>query len=86
MNIHVSNLSLNVLAVDLKRLFAAYGDVLMAVVFRNEENSRSLGTAIVDMPNDAQAAQAIMCLNNTLLDGQKIMLREISHKGSDRSN
>lgn len=86
MNILVTNLSVNVLAGDLKRLFAPYGDVLMAVIYRNGSNSRSLGTAMVEMPNDSQAAQAILCLNNTLLDGRKIELREDRHGDRDRNN
>lgn len=85
MNIHVSNLSGHVVADDLKNLFAAYGQVLMAVVFRDAENRRALGTAIVEMPDDVQASQAIEGLNHTLLGGEKILLREARHSGRDKS-
>lgn len=81
MNIVVSNLSVHVFAHDLRKLFTAYGEVLMAFVFRSEANSRSLGTAIIEMPNNFQAVQAILCLNNTLLDGRRIMLRESRQEG-----
>lgn len=86
MRIHVTNLSTYVFAGDLKKLFMAYGNVLLAVVYRNEDNSRSLGFAMVDMPNDAQAAQAILCLNDRVLDGRKMMLSETRSEGCDRRN
>lgn len=85
MRIHVSNLSVYVFAGDLKKLFTAYGNVLLAVVYRNETNSRSLGFAMVDMPNDAQAAQAILCLNDVVIDGRKMMLREARGEVVDRN-
>lgn len=86
MRIHVSNLSVYVFAGDLKKLFKAYGNVLLAVVYRNEANSRSLGFAMVDMPNDAQAAQAILCLNDVVIDGRKMMLYEVRGEVVDRRN
>lgn len=82
MNIIVSNLSVHVFAHDLRRLFTVYGEVLLAFVFRNAETSRSLGTAIIEMPNSVQAVQAILCLNNTLLDGCRMTLRENRHEVS----
>lgn len=86
MRIHVSNLSVYVFAGDLKKLFMAYGNVLLAVVYRNETNNRSLGFAMVDMPNDAQAAQAILCLNDVVIDGRKMMLYEARGEVVDRRN
>lgn len=86
MRIHVSNLSVYVFAGDLKKLFTAYGNVLLAVVYRNATNSRSLGFAMVDMPNDAQAAQAILCLNDVVIDGRKMMLYEVRGEVVDRRN
>jgi RNA recognition motif-containing protein len=86
MNIHVSNLSEHICADDLKSLFAAYGQVLMAVVFRDPENRRAPGTAIVEMPDDGQATRAIDGLNHTLLGGEKIQLHEVRHKTRVRRN
>lgn len=74
MNIHISNLSGQVFAADLKKLFTAYGDVVRAFVFRHEGNGRSLGFALVEMANEAQGAQALLCLHNTALDGRPMML------------
>lgn len=82
MNIHISNLSVQVFAADLKKLFTAYGEVVRAIVFRNETSGRSLGFAVIEMPNNAQATQAILCLHNTALDGRQMMLCEIPPVGS----
>jgi RNA recognition motif-containing protein len=86
MNIHVTNLSLNVIDSDLRKLFAAYGEVNTAVIVRNKLNGRSLGTAMIDMSNDIQAAQALLCLNNTVLDGRPIFLSEIKYSIRDHKN
>lgn len=77
MNIHISNLSVQVFAADLKKLFTAYGEVVRAFVFRCEKSGQSLGTAVIEMPNNAQASQAILCLHNMSLDGRKMMLCEV---------
>jgi RNA recognition motif-containing protein len=86
MVIRVSNLSLNVMDADLKNLFAAFGQVSSAVIVRDKLNGRSLGTALIDMVNDAQAGQAILCLNNKVLDGQSILLTEIRYSIRDHKN
>ncbi|HEX2533909.1 MAG TPA: RNA-binding protein [Chitinophagaceae bacterium] len=86
MQIQVSNLSANVFADDLERLFAEYGEVAMAVVFRDSESGRSKGVAIIDMPNDEQAVQAMLCLDQTLLDGRMMELRSIGYSSGDRRN
>ena len=72
MNIHVSNLSLNIIDSDLRKLFAAYGDVNSAVILRDKLNGRSKGAAIIDMEVDSQARQAIQCLDQTMMDGKSI--------------
>jgi RNA recognition motif-containing protein len=86
MNIHVANLSLNVIDADLRKLFGAYGEVNSAVIVRDKLNGRSLGTGMIDMVNDIQAAQAMLCLNHTLLDGMPIYLSEIKYSIRDHKN
>ena len=86
MNIHVSNLSLNIIDSDLRKLFAAYGDVNSAVILRDKLNGRSKGAAIIDMEVDAQARQAIQCLDQTMMDGKSISVTEIRHSISDYKN
>lgn len=79
MNIHVSNLSLNTIDSDLRKLFSVYGEVNSAVVVRSKANGRSQGTAIVEMINESQATQAILILNRKMLDGKKISVSEIEY-------
>ncbi len=79
MNIQVSNLSLNTTDSDLRKLFSVYGEVNSAMVVRSNSNGRSQGTAIVDMINDAQAAQAILFLNRKMVDGKKISVSEVEY-------
>ena len=86
MNIHVSNLSLNIIDEDLRKLFAAYGEVGSAVIIRDKNNGRSKGSAIIDMLNDRQGRQAILCLDQTVLDGKAITLSELKYSIRDYRN
>lgn len=86
MNIHVSNISYNIIDADLRRLFAAYGEVSSAVIVRDKLNGRSKGTAMIDMVNDAQGRQAVLCLDQTILDGKPITVSEIKYSIRDYKN
>ncbi|AXY72992.1 RNA-binding protein [Paraflavitalea soli] len=77
MNIQVHNLSLNVIDSDIRKLFAAFGIVDAAEVIKDKLNGRSKGHAIVDMPVETQARQAIITLDQTMIDGKKISVREV---------
>jgi RNA recognition motif-containing protein len=79
MNIHVSNLSFNLIDADLRRMFSAFGEVNSAVIVRDKYNGRSKGTAFVDMNNSLQAAQAILGLHNSTVDGKRISVSEIEY-------
>ena len=76
MNIQISNISLNMIDADIRRLFTSFGIVDSAEVSRNKFNGRSKGVAQVMMPNEAQARQAIISLDNTMMDGKKISVSE----------
>lgn len=77
MNIQVHNLSLNVIDSDIRKLFAAFGIVDAAEVIKDKLNGRSKGNAVVDMPVETQARQAIITLDQTIIDGKKISVREV---------
>ncbi len=85
MNIHISNLSVNIIESDLQKLFTAYGKVGFVVIVRRT-NGRSNGNAFVDMPVHAQGQQAITALNNMKLDGEKITVREIEYRAGEFNN
>ena len=77
MNIQISNLSLNTIDADLRKLFAPFGAVDSATVIRNKFNGRSKGSAIINMPFDVQGRQAIVSLHQTMMDGKKISVDEL---------
>ena len=86
MNIHVSNLSLNTIDDDLKKLFATYGIVNSAVIVRDKWKGRSRGTALIDMLDSKEASYAIKSLNNTLIHGKMISVSEIKFSIRDNMN
>lgn len=85
MNIHVDNLSLNIIEDDLQKLFAAYGSVVSVIIVRSN-NGRSKGAAFIDMPVHAQGKQAIAALNNMELDGKRITVHQIEYRPGEFNN
>lgn len=61
---------------DLQALFAKYGSVLRADVLKDKMTGRSRGFGFVEMENDAEADKAIQELNNSDLDGRKLVVNE----------
>jgi RNA recognition motif-containing protein len=76
MNIQVFNLSMNTADRDLRKLFSAFGMVTSAEVARDKLNGRSKCNALIEMPIDSEARQAIESLHQTLFDGKKISVSE----------
>ena len=76
MHIQVLNLSMNTGDRDLQRLFSTFGIVTSAEVLRDKFNGRSKCNAMVDMPVDSEARQAIVSLHQTALDGKTISVSE----------
>ncbi|MDI3318346.1 RNA recognition motif domain-containing protein [Pinibacter soli] len=77
MNIQIFNLSMNTADRDLRKLFSPFGLVTSAEVIRDKLNGRSNCNAMVEMPVDQEARQAIASLHNVLLDGKKISVTEL---------
>jgi RNA recognition motif-containing protein len=86
MNIHVANLSLNIIERDLDKLFAAYGQVGFVVIVRDKVNGRSMGSAFIEMPQQAEGEQAILALDQMEIDGQEISVREVKYKAGEFNN
>jgi RNA recognition motif-containing protein len=76
MNIQVFNLSMNTGDRDLRKLFSAFGIVASAEVARDKLNGRSKCNALIEMPIESEARQAIESLHQSLLDGKKISVSE----------
>lgn len=77
MNIHISNIGLDVTDKQLRKLFGPFGVVDQVTVHRNSLNGRSLKKGEVSMPIAAQARQAIASLDKTVLDGKVISVSEL---------
>lgn len=57
-------------------LFATFGTVVSAVVLKDRMTGRSRGFGFVEMENDEEAKKAIEELNNSDMDGRKIVVNE----------
>ena len=70
----------------LKELFANYGEVKSAEVSMDAFTERSRGFGFVEMPNEAEAQNAIVSLNNTNQHNRVISVKAVNpkenHKGS----
>ncbi len=76
MNIQIFNLNMNTEDRDLRRFFSSFGSVTSAEVMRDKLNGRSKRNGIVEMPIDSEARQAIVSLNQTMLDGNLVSVTE----------
>jgi RNA recognition motif-containing protein len=77
MNIYVGNLNWNMTSDDLNNLFAPYGEVISAKIVTDKfNNNRSKGFGFVEMSDDEAARTAISSLNDTDIQGRKIVVNE----------
>lgn len=76
MNIRVTNLSLNTVAADLRKLFSRYGQINSAYIIRDKNNGRPTGSALIDMVKDEEGRLAVESLHHTMIDGKTITVLE----------
>ena len=76
MKIYVGNMPYAVTSDELSELFAEHGQVAEANVIMDRETGRSKGFGFVDMPNDAEAKDAINALNSKQLSGRTLRVSE----------
>ena len=79
MNIHVSNLHVNVIEADLRKLFYKYGEVVSVNLIKDKLSNRSRGRAYVKMHTALEGKNAITALNGNLIHGKKIVVAELSY-------
>jgi RNA recognition motif-containing protein len=84
MNIQITNIHLNIIEADLRRLFTPFGEVTAVELVRDKWNNRSTGRAVISMPLEKQAERAILTLHGTLLGGKPITVT--SFHSSDEEN
>ena len=81
MNIHVSNLTPDVTSEDLKKLFAAHGEVESVTILTEKMNDGcrtgpSRGMGFVAMPGNAGAQAAIAALNKHEFHGRSMTVQK----------
>ena len=76
MNIYVGNLSWTMTDDDLSNLFTQYGSVTSAKILKDKMNGRSKGFGFVEMEDDEAAKTAIASLNESEVQGRKLIVNE----------
>ncbi|HSZ84790.1 MAG TPA: hypothetical protein VK787_02105 [Puia sp.] len=62
---------------DLKEMFELYGEVYSAKVAKDRETKKSRGFGFLDMPNDAEAKEAIQVLDGAEIGrGKKLAVKK----------
>ena len=86
MDIYVGNLPYTYGNEDLEALFSPYGQVASARAVTDRETGRSRGFGFVEMPDKAQAEEAIRVLNGKDVNGRALTVNESRPKEGGRSS
>ena len=81
-NIFVGNLDFAATESSIRALFEPHGNVERVNLVTDRDTGRSRGFAFVEMPDAAQADQAIAALNGHELEGRAINVNEARPKTS----
>ena len=76
MNMYIGNLSYNVRESDLRQVMEEYGTVESVKLIMDRNINRSKGFAFVEMPEAAEAQQAINKLNGAEYVGRQMVVKE----------
>ncbi|CAN5177666.1 hypothetical protein BH20BAC1_BH20BAC1_20150 [soil metagenome] len=80
MNIYVGNLSWSMTDDDLSNLFSQYGSVTSAKILKEKNTGRSKGFGFVEMEDEEAAKTAIATLNESEVQGRKLIVNESQPK------
>jgi RNA recognition motif-containing protein len=75
MNIFIAKLSSGTKSQDLEQLFSKFGKITSAKVVMDKRTGLSKRYGFVEMPDEQAAYEAIDKLNDTELDGSKIVVK-----------
>jgi RNA recognition motif-containing protein len=81
MNIYVGNLPYSLTEDDLKAAFSEFGEVSSANIIMDKMSGQSKGFGFVEMPDNAEADQAIKALNESALNGRNIKVNQARPRG-----
>lgn len=88
----VAGLSYSLTDADLEKHFSTVGKVLSAKIIMDRNSGQSRGFGFVEMSTEDEAKKAITELNNTMLDGRTILVKEskpqldLNNRSDKRSN
>jgi RNA recognition motif-containing protein len=80
MNIYVGNLSWEMTEDDLRTLFEQYGTVSSVKIITDKFTQRSKGFGFVEMPEEAEAQNALSSLYDKEVMGRNLKLNEAENK------
>ena len=83
MNIFVGNLNFQTTEEQLQELFTPYGEVESVKIVTDKFSGRSRGFGFVEMPEQAQAEEAIKQLNDYSLNSRSIVVNEAKPRESN---
>lgn len=76
MNIYIGNLHFKMDEAELRQIFEAYGEVSSAKIIIDKATGRSKGFGFVEMPNDADASNALTSLDGKEVNGRALKATE----------
>lgn len=82
MNIFVASLDYGMTNEDLQDLFEDYGQVSSAKIIFDKFTGRSKGFGFVEMDNNQDANEAIAQLNESEVNGRKIVVKQARPKNA----
>lgn len=86
MNLYISNLGEQITDESLRAIFATHGEVESATIIKDQFTGFSRGFAMVEMPNDIEATNAMARINGSVLNGRSVSVEKAKptpeHKGS----
>src|SRR5213596_60000 len=80
-SLFVGNMSFQTTEADLTALFQPFGQIGRIHIVTDRETGRARGFAFVEMPNDAEAANAIAGLDGKEFGGRNLKVNEARPKG-----
>ena len=84
MNIFVAKLDYGITEDVLRALFEEHGVVEKVKVIMDRDTGKSKGYGFVEMPDDDSAYAAIAELNESEVDGRRIVVKKAEDRGNSR--
>ncbi|MBS1258017.1 MAG: hypothetical protein MAG551_01070 [Candidatus Scalindua arabica] len=80
MNIYVGNLLYEITDDEVKDLFSLHGEISSVSIIRDKHSGQSKGFGFIEMPNQAEAEEAIKALNESEVKGRNIKVSQARPK------